>query len=106
MNRHVQSGAARPRHTIAEAVSGTPLDASPEARALDELHARILGSGDGAKLLAYFRAITIGRLLGADASDGALREAEATRRFVAQIELRIARHHEIATRPDPGTAKA
>ena len=49
-------------------------------------YARTFGSGDGARVLAHLRGITIERFLGPDATDAALRALEGQRALVHQIE--------------------
>lgn len=78
----------------ADEKSAADLESEAErAKALiDGLHYRVFNTPDGKELLAYLRAITIERRNPQMDSDGALREAEANRNFVANIERRIARH--------------
>lgn len=59
---------------------------------LDALHSRVFSTPDGKHLLAYLRSISIERRNPPGDSDGALRELESKRNFVAHIEARIARH--------------
>jgi hypothetical protein len=47
------------------------------------------GTSEGQIVLAHLRQITIERELGPDASDSALRELEAQRRFVREIERKV-----------------
>lgn len=67
-------------------------DADKQQRIIDALHARVFGTPEGQQLLAYLRSITIESRNNSLDSDGALREAEARRNFVSNMERRIARH--------------
>lgn len=53
--------------------------------------ARCFAGTDGARVLAVLRAMTVGRTLGPDASDAALRHLEGQRALVATILALAAR---------------
>lgn len=66
-------------------------DEPTEQQRIDGLFHRVLSTPDGAMLLAHWRKTTIDNIIGprADAED--LRIIEAERRFVTDIERRVAR---------------
>ena len=53
---------------------------------VDQLFARVLNTPAGKELMAYLRSITMERVLGADASDAAVRFLEGQRFLVRQME--------------------
>ncbi|MGE5503550.1 MAG: hypothetical protein ACM31L_03920 [Actinomycetota bacterium] len=72
------------------------LDPSPppaEADGLDlaRRFARVFGTGDGEAVLAHLEALSLGRCLGPDASDAALRHLEGQRHLVHHIRQLVAR---------------
>jgi hypothetical protein len=73
--------------------SGSP-DPAPEAgedrAALARACARLFTHDDGRRLLAHLRAQTVGRHLGPEASDAALRHLEGQRALVAHLGRLIA----------------
>lgn len=58
---------------------------------VDQLFARVLNTPAGKELMAYLRSITMERVLGADASDAAVRFLEGQRFLVRQMENLIQR---------------
>ena len=58
---------------------------------IDQLFARVLNTPAGKELMAYLRSITLERVLGADASDAAIRFLEGQRFLVRQMENLIQR---------------
>lgn len=68
---------------------------SADGRNFFELCAIVFSSGPGRELLAAMRARTIEQRTPANAPDTVLREAEAQRRFVADLELACARGAEL-----------
>lgn len=64
---------------------------SADEKRTDMLHYRVFSTPDGQELLKFMRSETIERRNAPNDSDGALREFEAVRRFVARLEQRIAR---------------
>lgn len=67
------------------------LDSAPpgpdlHARALARQFARVFGSGEGEAVLAHLQSLTLGRCLGPDASDAALRHLEGQRHLVLHIQ--------------------
>ena len=72
------------------------LDGMPPAEAVPAgdpapSFARCFAGPDGARVLAALKAMTLGRTLGPDASDAALRDLEGQRRLVALILALTAR---------------
>lgn len=81
----------RPKgHTWADLDKPEPL--SHDEILMDANFARTFGTPDGQKTLEYFHILTTWKRSKPNAPEGALREDEAMRRFVAIIEARIARH--------------
>lgn len=64
-----------------------------EARA-DAIFAQVFSTAAGAQALEFMHVLTTWKRNAPVDSDGALRELEAQRRFVAILEARIARHNE------------
>ena len=58
---------------------------------IDQLFARVFNTSSGKELMAYLRSITMERVLGADASDAAVRFLEGQRFLVRQMENLIQR---------------
>lgn len=58
---------------------------------VDQLFARVLNTPAGKELMGYLRSITLERVLGADASDAAVRFLEGQRFLVRQMENLIQR---------------
>ncbi|MEO5376008.1 MAG: hypothetical protein H7840_17420 [Alphaproteobacteria bacterium] len=63
----------------------------PEVTALARAFARCFADGDGERVLACLDGLTIGRVLGPDASDAALRHLEGQRQLVIHIHAMIDR---------------
>lgn len=61
----------------------------PEEAAIAAAYRKLGTTSEGQIVLAHLRQITIERELGADVSDSALRELEAQRRFVREIERKV-----------------
>lgn len=59
--------------------------------ALDGAFARCFATPDGARVLAALSAMTLGRALGPEASDAALRQLEGQRRLVLTMRAAAAR---------------
>lgn len=66
-------------------------DPPPADRALAQAFARCFRGGDGDKVLAYLRALTLERALGPGADDSLLRHLEGQRQLVAHILQLVAR---------------
>lgn len=66
--------------------SGPAAEASAERQSFDEICARVFTTPDGRDLLKYLYALYVDRRLPPQAPDAALREAEAQRRLVADLE--------------------
>ena len=65
--------------------------ARADHRALTSAFARCFRGRDGEMVLAYLRAVTLGRALGPGASDAVLRHLEGQRQLVAHVIRLIAR---------------
>lgn len=59
--------------------------ADEESQALARAAARIFSGSDGELVLAHLRALTLGRCLGPDAPDAALRTLEGQRQLVLHL---------------------
>ena len=80
------------RARIAARVIPVPADPDPETRQrIATAFARCFGGADGGLVLGYLRAMTIERVLGAQASDAALRQLEGQRQLIHSIETMIDR---------------
>jgi hypothetical protein len=68
-------------------------DARPEAEAQDLARqmARVFSTGDGPRVLAHLRAMTLERCLGPDAKAKALRHLEGQRQLVLYIQSMVKR---------------
>jgi hypothetical protein len=68
-------------------------EARPVAVATEtaRLFARVFGTDDGQAVLEHLRELTIERVMGADASDAALRQLEGQRQLVKLMETLIKR---------------
>lgn len=75
-----------------------------EEKQIDAIFARTFLTADGQKTLEYFHLLTTFKRSQPNAPEGALREDEAMRRFVAIIEARIARHLK-GTKQDGGRTR-
>ena len=58
---------------------------------IEKYFARVFKTPDGTIVLSHLRKITVGRVLGPDASDSALRTLEGQRALIHQIEQLIQR---------------
>lgn len=71
-----------------------PEPPNPEEIEADRTFAETFGTPQGEKALELLHQMTTWRRNRPNDTDGALREIESQRRFVAILEARIARHHE------------
>ncbi|HYG84771.1 MAG TPA: hypothetical protein VD978_00770 [Azospirillum sp.] len=77
-----------------ESGAGWPWFADPPSPTGDDpapSFARCFAGADGARVLGVLRAMTLGRTLGPEASDAALRHLEGQRQLVATILALVAR---------------
>ncbi|MHC8508734.1 MAG: Bbp19 family protein [Rhodospirillales bacterium] len=65
--------------------------AQPDPEQLARAFARCFSTPDGETVMAYLRAVTVGRALGPEASDAALRHVEGQRWLVRFIARQTAR---------------
>jgi len=86
MNAPIRPGG----HTWADLIAPDEID--PEEMRVDADFYRVFTTPEGQRALAHMHALTTFKRNLPNASDGALREAEAQRRFVAIIEARISRY--------------
>lgn len=92
MNPVTAKRATRPATDRWADIRGEPSTEMTEAQEkIDALHAAVLDTPSGRELVAHWRKVTIDRRDPPLAVDGALRESEACRRFVAKIETSVTR---------------
>ncbi len=78
-------------------------DPRPDAAELALIAARCFQSGDGRRVLAYLRSITLERTLGPGAGDAQLRHLEGQRQLVHHIQTLIERGQNGPTSESPST---